>query len=219
MLPYFGKRYLTINAVIKILIVFLLIPGCTTGVYQAPVGSRAQPPSESISHHIVSKGETLYSIAWRYGLDYKALAQANGINSSRHIYPGQRLSLNLPDNHPVSSSVKQTVSSAPHSGKKDQTKKVVKAPTKSDSSRSFFWNWPARGKLYQRFSSSGGLKKGIDILGEKGDPVFAAAPGYVVYAGEGLRGYGKLLIIKHNDVYLSAYAHNHKILVKEGDKE
>ncbi|HWC45033.1 MAG TPA: peptidoglycan DD-metalloendopeptidase family protein, partial [Casimicrobiaceae bacterium] len=79
------------------------------------------------------------------------------------------------------------------------------------------WMWPAKGKIVTNFSETANLK-GIDIAGTAGEPVRASAPGRVVYAGNGLRGYGKLIIIKHNDTYLSAYAHNREILVKEGQQ-
>jgi len=79
------------------------------------------------------------------------------------------------------------------------------------------WAWPVKGKIVGSFSESANLK-GIDIAGKAGDPVFASAPGRVVYAGSGLRGYGKLIIIKHNNTFLSAYAHNREILVKEGQQ-
>ncbi len=79
------------------------------------------------------------------------------------------------------------------------------------------WQWPASGKLIGRFSGGAQPHKGIDLDGRAGDPVRAANSGVVVYAGSGVRGYGNLLIVKHDDVYLSAYAHNSKLLVKEGD--
>lgn len=78
------------------------------------------------------------------------------------------------------------------------------------------WNWPAVGKVIAPFNEASSSGKGLDIGGKSGQPVLAAGPGKVVYSGNGLRGYGKLVIIKHNKTYLSAYAHNHKILVKEG---
>jgi lipoprotein NlpD len=74
--------------------------------------------------------------------------------------------------------------------------------------------WPAAGRVLAGFSK--GANKGVDILGKVGDPVFASASGRVLYSGSGVRGYGKLVIIKHNDTYLSAYAHNSNLLVKEG---
>ena len=76
------------------------------------------------------------------------------------------------------------------------------------------WAWPASGKMLSGFSESGG--KGIDIAGKTGDPVTAAADGKVVYSGTGLRGYGQLVIVKHSEAFLTAYAHNSRILVKEG---
>jgi lipoprotein NlpD len=76
------------------------------------------------------------------------------------------------------------------------------------------WAWPASGRVLAGFSES--TNKGVDIAGKVGDPVLASASGRVVYSGQGLRGYGKLIIIKHNPTYLSAYAHNNNLLVKEG---
>ncbi|WP_019602787.1 peptidoglycan DD-metalloendopeptidase family protein [Teredinibacter turnerae] len=189
----------------RILIILCVIgvclTGCTSGTYKAPVTDRGRPPGERIGHHIVAKGETLYSIAWRYNVDYHALAAANGVGSTYHIYPGQRLTLDV-TRVPPKPSIKRT------------TKTVVSAPPKVDPS----WHWPASGKLIATFSSNGGLNKGIDIQGKLGEPVHAAAAGIVVYSGSGLRGYGKLLIVKHNAKFLSAYAHNRRLLAKEGER-
>lgn len=91
----------------------------------------------------------------------------------------------------------------------------VQAPTKSGS---LSWGWPANGKLLQRFSSEGVGSKGLDISGNRGDPVKAAADGVVVYAGEGLVGYGKLMIVRHNDDFISAYAHNDRLISAEGQR-
>lgn len=77
------------------------------------------------------------------------------------------------------------------------------------------WIWPAKGKIIMPFSAS---NKGIDIAGIEGEAVYAAAAGTVVYSGEGLRGYGKLIILKHNNIYLSAYAHNKIVFVKVGQR-
>jgi lipoprotein NlpD len=80
------------------------------------------------------------------------------------------------------------------------------------------WAWPAEGAVIGRYSSNSSLNKGIDIAGDLGQPVLAASDGTVVYAGSGLRGYGELLIIKHSDTYVSAYGHNRRLLVREGQK-
>jgi lipoprotein NlpD len=91
------------------------------------------------------------------------------------------------------------------------------AAAATDDDAKLGWMWPANGKLVTGFSDTANLK-GIDIAGREGQPVAASAAGKVVYAGTGLRGYGKLVIIKHNATYLSAYAHNREILVKEGQQ-
>lgn len=90
----------------------------------------------------------------------------------------------------------------------------VKATPSAKNEDDVLWAWPATGKIAGQFVEGG--SKGLDILGKKGDPVQAASDGKVVYSGSGLRGYGQLLIIKHNNAFLTAYAHNSKILVKEG---
>ena len=99
---------------------------------------------------------------------------------------------------------------------KPESATPLTAADNGDSDR-LDWTWPAKGKLIGAFSETANLK-GIDIAGTAGEPVVASAPGKVVYAGTGLRGYGKLIIIKHNSIYLSAYAHNREILVKEGQQ-
>jgi lipoprotein NlpD len=93
---------------------------------------------------------------------------------------------------------------------------VAQRATKSGSQEAVkSWRWPVRGKIVGHFGTTGG--KGIDIAGRRGTAIKAAAPGHVVYSGSGLRGYGKLIIVKHNKRYLSAYAHNERLHVKEGD--
>lgn len=142
----------------------------------------------------VRSGDTLYSIAWRYGLDYRYVAQRNNIAKPYLIEPGQLIYLRG------------------QSKRKLQPSVTYQEPEPQVSvSR---WNWPARGPVIGTFSE---MNKGVNIGGAEGDPVFAAAPGKIVYSGNGLRAYGNLIIIKHNSVYLSAYAHNQAALVKEGD--
>lgn len=103
-----------------------------------------------------------------------------------------------------------------------QVAKASQAP-KADPNRKYTpaktinWQWPAQGRLIKRFSDSSNITAGIDIAGQQGTPVHAAGPGLVVYAGDGVRGYGNLVIIKHNNAFLSAYAHNNALNVKEGD--
>ncbi|WP_075186805.1 peptidoglycan DD-metalloendopeptidase family protein [Teredinibacter haidensis] len=218
-----------IKILITLLFVIAINSSCSNTSYRANVADRPAPPGEKLTFHIVAKGETLYSIAWRYNLDYKLLARANGVASSYNIYPGQKLSLNTKP-----AVYKPTVKKAPAGAKlptpqvsKENTapprsiKKsptMAKQPAKSPSKNPQKWQWPAKGKVIATFSSNSGLNKGIDIQGKLGEPVHTAAAGIVVYSGSGLRGYGKLLIVKHSDKYLSAYAHNKRLLVKEGSQ-
>lgn len=203
--------------------------GCTS--LPAPTSSLGQPPSIRIGHHTVSKGETLYSIAWRYGRDFRELAALNGIKPPYSIYPGQRLKLEgraprvaaAPRPRPAAKTAARPPArraEPPPERKpvrsKSLTPRLVKHPTTTRTAASIRWQWPARGKVISRFAARDPLRKGVDIAGEKGDSVVAAADGTVIYAGSALRGYGKLLIVKHSEEFLSAYAHNHKLLVKEG---
>jgi lipoprotein NlpD len=178
-------------------------------------------------YHIVVKGDTLYSIAWRYAQDYRDLARWNNISNNYVIYPGQFIRLK-PDSKKV-----RAIQPGPIVSKKSttsSTSKTTKEPTResighktkvspakhSGVNEKIRWQWPTKGKLVKLNTPTS--KKGLDIAGRAGQKVNAAAGGDVVYSGSGLLGYGKLIIIKHSDTYLSAYAHNEKIFAKEGDK-
>ena len=193
-----------------------------------PVDYRPPPPSEKINEHMVSKGETLYSIAWRYEKDVHKLARANGISRPYTIYRGQRLTLDtsrIPRTayRPKSTSTSKSKSSSASSKssassykKSSKSSSVKVTPNKTPKLPSHWrWQWPVEGKVTKRFKGSS-LVKGLDVQSHSGAPVVDAAPGIVVYSGSGLRGYGRLIIVKHSDVFLSAYAHNRKIFVKEG---
>lgn len=194
----------------------MFLTACGGGQAVAPVGSYKQSkakvkvsssiPSKAPTLYKVKKGDTLYSISWRYGVNYKSLAKINNIRSPYKIYIGQKLRFK-------SSKSTKTVSS-----KKVTTKQTAKksSPTKSWSKKSLAWQWPTEGKVVSTYSKSAAGRKGINIAGKSGQKVVSAASGKVVYSGNGLPRYGNLLIIKHNDVYLSAYAHNKTLLVKDG---
>ncbi len=221
---------------IKILIASVFLVSCGQSTHSAPVDEFQQPPSRRIQHHTVAHGETLYSIAWRYNLDYRALARINKIGTHFTIYPGERLKLTgVPLKKEWSATkTKETITAPPPSkisrvippSRKVQktnnrsikgTKASLKSISKTSAFDPKFWVWPVKGKVKVRFKSNGGLNKGIDIQTKLGEPVLAAAAGEIVYSGNGLRGYGKLLIIKHSVKFLSAYAHNRKLHVKEGE--
>jgi lipoprotein NlpD len=243
----------------------VLLVGCSSGY--APVtdlsvnqnrrveivrGGQVQTPVAP-NQYRVRRGDTLYSIAFRYGLDYRDLARHNNIRNNYTIYVGQVLTLKASPTRSstqVASSDTRSQSSSASSSSKASSSKASTSATVSSSSTSTSssksassskipvkvasvpktqtasavpantkvqWRWPASGRLLSRFSSKGDLNRGINLAGRTGDPVFAAASGKVVYAGNGLHGYGNLIIINHNQEYLSAYAHNSKILVKEND--
>lgn len=199
------------------LLILAALAGCGS-THRVPVLTAGELPSSNI--YIVQRGDTLYSIAFRYGLDYKALAAANGIGHPYTIYVNQRIRV-VADGSRVAVKDSGPPPGAPRPAKKPTvTAKPATTPrivTPRTSDSDIAWRWPYDGTVVGRFSLSGKVNKGIDIKGKIGEPVRSSADGVVVYAGGGLRGYGKLVIVKHNDSYLSAYGHNEKILVKEGD--
>lgn len=190
--------------------------------------------------YAVRRGDTLFSIAFRYGWDWKALAARNNIPPPYTIRPGQTIRFDGRSNStssavaatPVVTRPVTTTSTTSSSSGSVKTTVIAKpvevvpvvippsataqsgAAGKSPSG----WGWPSSGVLIGKFSSNGSLNKGIDIAGDLGQPVLAASDGSVVYAGSGLRGYGELIIIKHSDTYVSAYGHNRRLLVREGQQ-
>ena len=153
--------------------------------------------------HIVRKGETLYTIAWRYGRDAEQLARWNRLGDGSLIYPGQVLRLTPPSGSSAAS--RSTGSSA-------SPQSLPGIPAQSPPA----WSWPTAGSVSVEFGGKPGTGTGVLINGKTGQAVYAAASGDVVYAGGGLIGYGQLIILKHNDTYLSAYGYNASLLVKEG---
>lgn len=165
--------------------------------------------------HQVLPGETLYSIAWRYGLDYNDLAKRNRISPPYPIYVGQLIYLNKNKPLPKKTNITPIKPAPPIVVQSKAPKRLITIPAESEPARTVStWQWPAQGPIIAKFSS---LNKGINMGGQTGDPIFASAAGKVVYCGNGLRGYGNLIIIKHNRLFLTAYAHNSTILVKNGD--
>jgi lipoprotein NlpD len=186
-------------------------------------------------YHYVKSGETLYSISFQYGQDYRDVAYWNGIRAPYTIYPHQKLrvyslppGVEPPSLPPITSlsdreSRQVTPESVPedrqpviHKQTQNNSKRRPSPPSIPQSAGKLTWVWPAQGKLLRTFSENDNSRKGLDIGNHSGSIVRAAASGSVVYSGSGLVRYGNLIIIKHNDSYLSAYAHNRKLLVKEG---
>ncbi|MDD7804982.1 MAG: peptidoglycan DD-metalloendopeptidase family protein [Endozoicomonas sp. (ex Botrylloides leachii)] len=206
------------SKIATILSVFLFISACSDKQNSVRVKDLRPLPKVTEGRYIVKQGDSLYSIAWRYNWDFKKLAAINHIKAPYVIFPGQ--SIHFKSNTIQKPRLKTTllrkeVLKKPKSTIKKQT---VKKTTKSTSKRSkIVWQWPIYGGVIEPFSLVGQVNKGIDIRAKLGDAVRTAAAGQVVYAGNDLVWYGKLIIIKHNNSYLSAYAHNKELYVREGD--
>ena len=153
--------------------------------------------------HIVRSGETLFAIAWRYGRDPVDLARWNRLGDGSLIFPGQVLRLTPPG------AANGRVQPRPGVTASNPLPKIPAEPPPG-------WTWPTQGEVSVNFGGKPGTGTGILIDGKAGQSIHAAARGRVVYAGSGLIGYGQLIIIKHNDTYLSAYGYNESLLVKEG---
>jgi lipoprotein NlpD len=190
-----------------IFIVIVALVGCRPFVHYDP--DREHESQGGV--YTVSKGDTLYSIAWDHGHDYRTVARWNGIRSPYTIYPGQEIRM-YPGR---TATVNKTSDDNATSGTSNRNSTADSEP--QDDYRSLIWNWPVKGEILNTFSGSDPGKKGLDIAGRMGQSVEAAADGKVVYSGSGLRGYGKLIIIKHNTTYFSAYAYNSKLHVREND--
>jgi len=227
-------------------------------------------------YHVVERGETLYSIGWAYGYDYREVARWNGIEPPYRLTPGQRIRVTPGGEIPAQKKRERVAPVAPvrhakaqdaptlkrvekpaagpgagrgdipapvvgpsHQAVEPVTKttpadannntaasappgdvsRVVAAAKKLFGVKSSGWRWPTKQRRVLRtFSARDATRQGMDMAGNKGDPVYAAAAGQVVYAGSGLARYGQLIIVKHNQKYLSAYAHNSVLRVKEGER-
>ncbi len=188
----------------------LLLQGCAAPQQAAPIVSLPQPPSQKLLHHWVSSGESLYSIAWRYGLDYRDLARANQLSEPYRLQPGLRLSLAVSAPSAAPPVAARPSSQPPRRAATPATPAAVASGVFNNR-----WQWPAAGSVARAFNPAV-HHQGLSLSGAAGRAVKPAAPGVVVYAGEGLRGYGKLVIIKHSDLLLSAYGHNAGLKVAEG---
>ena len=212
----------------------ILLTACAGRPAPAPVikiNTQVQEisPWDNADTHQVQEGETLYGIAWLYGLDYQMLAQNNNLQEPFAIGVGQKLNLvkKTIKQASLTADTKEVIVKTPNRKTVAQNNKSVyrskhKLETKkvSDSilpERVKRWVWPTKGTIVGTFSTAEAGIKGIEIANAIGTPVVSAAEGKVVYSGNALRGYGNLVIIKHTDHFLSAYAHNNKILVQERD--
>jgi len=166
--------------------------------------------------HVVRSGETLYTIAWRYGLDYRELARWNSLANPDVIFAGQRLTLRPPAGAAARTAAPRTAAASPAAPpvRRSSGSRPLPAPQLLPEP---VWTWPASGRVVAGFGAAEGIGSGITVSGASGQPIRAAASGRVVYVGTGLAGYGQLVIVKHNDTYLTAYGHTDAVLVAQGD--
>ena len=170
----------------------------------------------------VQSGDNLISIAFNFDLDFRALARANSLSPPYTIFVDQELTLDLNKTADIQSARNSRLgveapsnSVARSQGINNQPTNIVRQSIAIEDKKAI-WEWPSTGEIINGFLSNG--NKGIDIGGQVGDAVFAAAEGDVVYSGRDVQGIGNLLIVRHGERYLSAYAHNSKMLVFEGDQ-
>jgi lipoprotein NlpD len=222
-------------------LVFLIafVSACSSRIEPAPVVSLSTKVAtiENLTEitgdkYKVQKGDTLFAIAFYSGNDYRDLAKLNKLAAPYTISIGQSLRLiPLPSNIPVVSN-KSKLKAVQNSNKIEidptqeqaygnqtlvihREKQNEKVFVSNKPDKKLYWMWPASGNRKIATVGSDGSKRGLDIKGRLGSKIVAAADGKVVYAGNALKGYGNLVIIKHNDDYLSAYAHNKSTLVSE----
>ena len=188
------------------------------GPGKTKIAKHCQAVTERELIHVVRKGETLSGIGECYKTPWRSIAKRNKISKPEKIRPGQKL--RIPTRGWVKANKKKpskpVATSKPATSKPATRKPYAKPPTREQSG--LRWSWPTEGKITRKFDAKGSGKKGITIRGQSGQRILAASSGEVVYAGKGLTGYGLLLILQHPKDFLTAYAHNDRLLVKEGDR-
>jgi len=206
-----------------LLLMFALLAGCASPTHFEHWGGHATPV------HLVARGDTLYSIAVENDLDWRDLARWNGIRDPHQLRVGQLLRL-VP---PRGGAYRHTASAAKPAPRKHATRtrhstasrsktthksKSTHRPHEAHQSSPKHWRWPVRGKILSRYVPSDPTHKGVVLAGKMGEKVHASAAGQVVYAGNGLPGYGNLVIIKHSEKMLTAYAYNRRLLVHQDQR-
>jgi lipoprotein NlpD len=205
-------------------------PAPVSEIYQGKTFRDFEQQAYSAKTYQVKAGDTLYSIAWYSGNDYRDLARINKIRPPYQIRPGQLLTLiELPKSIQLKSKnssgqtsktiINQSVDPSKKQAYGERVQNINKGPIGSATGqfpdRVKSWHWPTIEAVSRGFSVKEQGNKGLDFSGKLGMPILAAADGKVVYTGDALRGFGRLVIIKHSDAYLTAYAHNDNMLVKE----
>ncbi|MEN9929808.1 MAG: hypothetical protein RL604_55 [Pseudomonadota bacterium] len=201
--------------------------GCATRSAPAPVVDRSGGKGASLEpvqagFYRIKRGDTLLRIALDHGQSHRDIAEWNNIADMNQIEVDQVIRVLPPRSAKAMTSKVEVKQEKPSPSNQMKDEKLAKNEVKAEKSNNepaadagIKLSWPSKGNVIDRFDE--GKNKGIGISGKSGDPIQAAADGKVVYAGNSLRGYGNLLIVKHDNTYLTAYAHNKTLLVKEGD--
>jgi len=211
---------------IAALVTAVALSGCSNKGRLAPVddhsiggarsATRVLPGAENAGkpgYYTVKPGDTLIRIGMDHGQSGRDIARWNKLDNPNLIETGQVLRVAPPTQEVVATRPATVAASSPSAATAPAAVASAPVATSAGAEESISFQWPARGNLLSGFDEA--KNKGLDIGGKVGDPVLAAADGRVVYAGAGLRGYGNLIILKHNNTYLTAYAHNQTLLVKE----
>ncbi len=212
---------------LSVLLSVAVLSGCASRSARAPVadhsgGTAAAEGARASGTYVVRAGDTLYKIAQAHGMEVSRLSQLNNITNPSQLAIGQVLRLDGNTSMPASGATTAPVKTAPStSGGEDSgaTAGSAAAPVDTSAARAsdagvIAWGWPSNGKIIQGFNAT---TKGIDIEGSVGAPVTAAAEGKVMYAGNGVRGLGNLILLGHSNGFITAYAHNQSLLVKTGE--
>lgn len=223
-IPFISLKYFLRTVLIVILSTSYGLTGCSSTKNYAPVTSSSYDLVNKKKYYIVRQGDTLYSIGFRSRLGYQKLSAWNNISSPYHLKVGQRIKLVKPKKTQKIQQVrrKNRVILSERRSTSQKTPRVERSSSQKKSTNSygnkkvlkFIWQWPIDGKVIKNFSKTG--NSGIDIGAKLGQKVKSSASGKVVYSGSGIKAYGNLLIVKHNHLYLSAYANNRKLFVEEG---
>jgi len=196
-----------------IICLVFLFSGC--GSHPSAPVIDLSPLDRRNTQYTVEDGDTLHAISFRTGISYQNLARWNAIAPPYRIYVGDVLNLRAGQVPRKQTAAKPAPTPRARPASSTLASKPIpqtKLPANVSS-----WQWPAKGKLTKTFSRDK-AQYGIEIKGNRASAVVSAAPGQVVYAGNGIKGYGELVIVKHSAKYISAYAYNDRILVKEGDQ-
>jgi lipoprotein NlpD len=249
-----ARRLLKSGLAFALCATVMLLAAC--GPSWSPVendaGTRGSYKTTPDGYYRVRRGDSLYTIAFKLGLDWRDLSEWNGIRAPYTIYPDQELRLSAPPSRSSAGVVTRPARTPAATVSTDQPKTAVapqesavqppatpvgesmapaadaaepareSPPARAASAGSLSdptaWLWPTEGRLLSSFKANDPSRNGIEIGGSEGQPIVASAAGQVVYSGSGLIGYGELIIVKHSDRMLSAYAHNRRRLVSEGQQ-